>query len=68
MVRSKQNTPGIVKYPFWQMTAKNPRAVYACVNFEEAYAPKEIAARSVCIRADIGNVLSQLSMSQCREL
>ncbi len=27
------NTPVIIKYPFWQMTAKNPRAVYACVNY-----------------------------------
>ena len=27
------NTPGIIKYPFWQMTAKNPKAIYACVNF-----------------------------------
>lgn len=26
------NTPGIIKYPFWRMTAANPRAVYACVN------------------------------------
>ena len=26
------NTPVIIKYPFWQMTAKNPTATYACVN------------------------------------
>lgn len=29
MVRNKHNTPGIIKYPFWQMTAENPKAVYA---------------------------------------
>ena len=34
------NTPGIVKFSFWRMTAENPRAVYACVNLGEAYAPK----------------------------
>ena len=28
MVRNKQNTPGIIKYPFWQMTYQNPEAVY----------------------------------------
>ena len=33
------NTPVIIKYPFWQMTAKNPRAVYACVNYGDAAAP-----------------------------
>ena len=26
------NTPVIIKYPFWQMTAKNPNAIYACIN------------------------------------
>ena len=52
------NTPGIIKYPFWQMTAQNPKAVYACINYGEAYVPKEIAKRSICINADIGEVLS----------
>ena len=32
MARNKHNTPGIVKFSFWRMTAENPRAVYACVN------------------------------------
>lgn len=54
------NTPGIIKFPFWKMTAQNPRAVYACVNFGEAYAPEEIAARSVCINADICEVITRM--------
>lgn len=54
------NTPGIIKYPFWQMTAENPKALYACVNRGEAYCPCEIGARSVCVHADIGCVLSGL--------
>lgn len=52
------NTPGIIKYPFWRMTAKNPKAVYACINFGEAFCPREIAGRSICINADIGGVIS----------
>ena len=55
------NTPGIIKYPFWRMTAQNPRAVYACINRGEAYAPREIAQRSIGIDGDIGQILSQLS-------
>lgn len=51
------NTPGIIKYPFWRMTAENPKAIYACVNFGETYVPEEIAKRSVCINADIGEIL-----------
>lgn len=54
------NTPGIVKFSFWRMTAENPRAVYACVNLGEAFAPKEIADRSICIDGDIGEVLECL--------
>lgn len=51
------NTPSIIKYPFWQMTAKNPKAVYACVNYGEAGCPKEIAGQSICIDGDIGCIL-----------
>ena len=55
------NTPGIIKYPFWQMTAKNPDAVYACINQGQAVCPPEIERRSVCVNADIGQVLRILS-------
>lgn len=54
------NTPGIIKYPFWKMTMENPEAVYACINYGEAYVPEEIAKRSICINADIGEALKQL--------
>lgn len=54
------NTPVIIKYPFWQLTAANPKAVYACVNFGEASCPREIAAQSVLIDSDIARVLNEL--------
>ena len=54
------NTPGIVKFSFWRMTAENPKAIYACVNLGEAYAPGEIANRSICIDGDIGEVLKKI--------
>ena len=54
------NTPGIIKYPFWQMTAQNPNAMYACVNFGEAVCPREIADRAICVNADIGEVLDKM--------
>ena len=54
------NTPVIVKYPFWQMTLANKNAVYACVNYGEAFCPGEIADRSICIDGDIGEVLDLL--------
>lgn len=54
------NTPGIVKFSFWRMTAGNPKAVYACINLGEAFAPRGIAERSVCIHGDIGEILEKL--------
>ena len=54
------NTPVIIKYPFWQMTRDNSRAVYACLNFDEAVCPKEIEQQSVCIQADAGEILRML--------
>ena len=54
------NTPGIIKYPFWQMTAKNPRATYACVNYGEAVAPVEIDRQSILIDADAGSAIEAL--------
>lgn len=54
------NTPGIIKYPFWQMTAQNVNATYVCVNLGMAVCPEYIASQSICIDADIGMVLSEL--------
>ena len=55
------NTPIIIKYPFWQMTAKNPNATYVCINQGQAVCPQEIERQSVCIHADIGQILQSLS-------
>ena len=60
------NTPVIIKYPFWQMTAKNPKAVYACINQGQAVCPQEIKQRSVCVDADIGIVVKKLTESGIR--
>ena len=54
------NTPVIIKYPFWQMTAKNPRAVYANINYGQAEAPAAIRDQSICINADIASALERL--------
>ena len=60
MVRNKHNTPGIIKFPFWQMTAQNPKSVYACINQGQAAASQEIAGQAICLSGDIGDVLKEL--------
>ena len=53
------NTPVIIKYPFWQMTAKNPNATYACINKGQAVCPAEIRHKSICINDDISNTINK---------
>ena len=54
------NTPMIIKYPFWAMTAENPKAVYACLNYNEAVCPEQIRAQSICLDGDSGDLLRRL--------
>lgn len=54
------NTPGIIKYPFWKLTARIPEATYACLNFGEAVAPREITRQSILINGDIDETLDDL--------
>ena len=55
------NTPAIIKYPFWRMTAENERAVYACINYGEAFCPPTIEKQAICIERDIAAVLNDLA-------
>lgn len=51
------NTPVIIKYPFWRMTAKNPKSTYICINYGEAYVPDEIRKQAICIDEDIRKII-----------
>lgn len=53
------NTPVIIKFPFWQMTAKNPNATYACVNNGQVICPPEIRHKSICINDDMSNIINE---------
>ena len=55
------NTPVIIKYPFWRMTAANKNAMYVCINTQLPYAPDEIKSRSLCFGDDIAEVLRSIS-------
>ena len=55
------NTPGIIKFPFWQLTAQDPAFTYACVTLNDAICPPSITDQSICISADINDVLQALA-------
>lgn len=54
------NTPAIIKYPFWKMTELNQNAIYACINYNEAFCSEKIVNQSICINYDICAVLDDL--------
>ena len=54
------NTPGIIKYNFWQQVYQNPDAAFACLNMEELRVPKEIEDRSILIGGDSDRVIRDL--------
>lgn len=51
------NTPGIIKYNFWQYAHNWRNAFYVCINKGDAYVPKEIENKAVGINADLAEVL-----------
>ena len=57
LVCNEYITPVIIKYPFWQMTNDNTKAVYACLNYNEAFCPKQIEKQSICLEGDAGVIL-----------
>lgn len=54
------NTPAIIKYPFWKMTAENKNATYCLINYGQSYCPDEIKSRAVCFNCDIYKVIADL--------
>lgn len=54
------NTPGIIKVPFWQAVAANPKATYACINQGEAVVPAELEDQSILVDGDIATVLHEM--------
>ena len=54
------NTPGIIKYSFWQQVYRNPDAAYVCLNMEDMPVPDAIRDRSVAISGDSAEIIREL--------
>lgn len=55
-----RNTPGIIKYPFMQMTYQNKNATYISINLDEEILLEEIKKQSIKIKEDIKKVLCDI--------
>lgn len=56
------NTPGIIRYPFEQITYNNPNATLIRLNSEYPQGPKETASRTIAFPENMDMVLMALSM------
>mgnify|MGYP005768975867 CR=1 FL=1 len=54
------NTPAIIKYPFWEMTLRSRKAIYACINRRQTLVPRALRRQAICIDEDIGQVLQAM--------
>lgn len=54
------NTPVIIKYPFWQLAAQNPKSIYACINRGDTDCPEELEQQAICIDEDIAEVIDHI--------
>ena len=60
MVRNRHNTPGIIKYTFWQQVYQNRNATYACLNMEEERVPEEIREQSIMVGGNARDLIREL--------
>lgn len=55
-----ENTPAIIKYPFWMWVYKNPAATYVDVNSDQVYYPEQIQRRAIGLKIDINDFVSAM--------
>lgn len=55
------NSPGVIKWPFWQEVWRNKQAVFASVNLQTPSYPEALQDQSIVISADIAKVLEDVA-------
>lgn len=56
------NTPGIIKYNFWQQTLANPHAFYITINQDDARFPQDLAGQAAGFQVDAAVFLEGIKM------
>ncbi|MEA5008161.1 SIR2 family NAD-dependent protein deacylase [Clostridium tyrobutyricum] len=62
------NTPGIIRYPFENITYHYPLTNLIRINMSDAGVPTEIGDKFVSISEDIGKVLNDIMNNSCKKL
>ena len=60
-------TPGVLRLPFWDMTARNSQVFYVCLNQEAFSAPEHLKGRSLYLQGDLADILKELRIQLEKE-
>lgn len=55
------NSPGVIKWPFWQEVWHNPQATFASINLQTPSYPEALQDQSIVLSADIGKALEDVA-------
>lgn len=55
------NSPAIIKYPFYRLTEKNPQATYIYANLKRSNPPLEIEKQSIALLGNLTEIIALLS-------
>lgn len=55
------NTPAIIKYPFYRLTAKNSKATYIYANLKRSNPPMEIEGQTIALLGDLSGTIMLLN-------
>lgn len=58
------NTPGIIKYNFWNQVNQNPRATYISINMANEDVPEQIKNRSIYIKENSASIIADLAEAE----
>lgn len=60
-------TPGGIKLPFWDMTARNNQVFYVCLNQEASSATEHLKWRSLYLQGNLADILKELRIQLEKE-
>lgn len=60
-------TPGVIRLPFWDMTARNSQVFYVCLNQEASAAPEHLKGRSFYLQGNLADILKELRIQLEKE-
>ena len=63
----REMTQGVIKLPFWDMTARNSQVFYVCLNQEASAAPEHLNGRRFYLPGTLADIFKELLIQSEKE-